>query len=69
MTHNNIFEAYKIKLRKFADATEAWFPNGKNSIRIRLIDKHQYVFTFISDKDWCFETVDSHIKKMKKGVH
>ena len=69
MTHNAIFEAFKATLPKFADATVQWYPNGKNSIRAVVINRKQYVFTFMSDKDWCFETLDSHLKRMKKGVH
>ena len=66
MNHNSIFGAFKIKLPKYADAVDIWFPNGKGSIRIRLIDRQEYVFSFVSDKEWIFETVDCHLNRMKK---
>lgn len=66
MNHKSIFEAFKIKLPTYAEGVNVWFPNGKGSIRVRLINKQEYVFSFISDKDWIFETVDHHLKSMKK---
>lgn len=42
-----------------------WFPNGKNSIRIRHFNDAEYVFTYIDNDDWVLETLDSYIKKMK----
>ena len=69
MTHKFIFEAYKAILPSYANATESWKENGKHCIRVRLINRQQFIFTFNSDKDWCFETVDHHNKRTKKGVH
>lgn len=66
MNHKSIYEAFKVKLPKYADAVVTWFPNGKGSVRVRLIDNKEYVFSFNSDKDWIFETADSHLKRMKK---
>lgn len=42
-----------------------WFPNGLNSIRVRLTNKDEFIFTYNSDKNWCYETVDSYIVRMK----
>ena len=42
-----------------------WFPNGHNSIRVRLTNNEDFIFTYNSDKDWCYETVDSYIIRMK----
>lgn len=66
MNYKSVYEAYKIKLPMYADATEAWSPHEKHSIRVRLIDKQVYVFSFMSDKDWIFETLKHHNNRTKK---
>ena len=47
--------------------TAIWFPNGRNSIRIRYINKHELIFTYHSDTDWRLETVNEFLKNMKGG--
>ena len=44
-----------------------WFPNGRNSIRIRDINKHELIFTYYSDADWRLETVNEFLKNMNGG--
>ena len=65
MTHLAVYEIFKTFLPHIAEKTEAWFQNGKNSIRIRTTDKRDYVFTYSTEYSWSFETVDSYIKHMK----
>ena len=44
-----------------------WFPNGKNSIRIRDNNKHELIFTYHSDADWRLETINEFLKNTKGG--
>ncbi len=46
-----------------------WFPNGKNSIRVRIDGGSDFVFTYNNWTDWCYETVESHIRKMRGGAN
>lgn len=48
---------------RFGDV-EAWFPNGKNSIRVRMKDRREFVFTYNSKNCWCLGTVDMFIDTM-----
>ena len=36
MTHVKVYEQFKEQFPQYADQAEKWFPNGKNSIRIRI---------------------------------
>ena len=67
MSQKEAFNKFKLYFPKFADASEMWFPNGKNSVRVRLNNRKEIVFTFNSELDWRFETVESFMKSMVKG--
>lgn len=62
-----VYDNFKSIFPQYSNITTDWFPNGKDSIRIRLNTGEDYVFTYHSKIDWCFETVESFIKNMKKG--
>ena len=68
MTQKEVYERFKLYLPQYAENIEAGFPNGKNSVRVRLRKPgQQFVFTCNGDQDWCFETVNSFLKRMKGG--
>ena len=57
------------------DEIDAWFPNGQNSVRIRLkkgvalpfnIPKVDLIFTAKSRYDWKLETIESWINTTAK---
>lgn len=68
MTHAEVYEKFKMKFPEYAKHLEDWFPNGKNSVRVRLKSGSDFVFTYINEDDWCFESVVSHIRKMRGGA-
>lgn len=43
-----------------------WFPNGRNSIRMRNSWNEEFIFTFNGPKDWRLETVDSFLNQNRK---
>lgn len=68
MTHNKVLEKLKLYLPEYVKIMSEWFPNGKNSVRIRVLrdnESQDFCFTYNGKTNWCFETVNSHIKKMK----
>lgn len=65
MSPNNVYDYFKICFPTYAESVETWFPNGKNRIRVRLINKYDFIFTYNNNRDWCFETVDSFIARTK----
>lgn len=65
MKHDLILHFFKTCMPHQARLTTAWFPNGLNSIRVRFTNNEDFIFTYNNDKDWCYETVDSYIVRMK----
>lgn len=66
MTHDRIFKAFEMYLKPAMESDFImWFPNGRNSIRLRKKNGQELVFTYHSPKDWRLETVDRFIKTMK----
>lgn len=65
MTYKEVFEKFNHYFPQFADSVETIFPNGKNSVRIRVRYLQDYIFTYNKEKDWCLETVGSFIKRTK----
>ena len=71
MTHEDLYNKhFKQKFPQLSRLVVMWFPNGKDSIRVRKETGEDFIFTYHSETDWCFETVDSFIKKLrrKEGV-
>lgn len=68
MVHREVFRLFEQYFPDYAKSRfDVYFPNGQNSIRVRLNNREEFIFTYNSKKDWSLETVDSYIKKMKKG--
>lgn len=63
MAHKEVLNNFKLYFPQFAESIDVWFPNGKNSIRIRLKDKREFIFTYHNVLFWRFETVDSFLIK------
>ncbi|HKL79278.1 MAG TPA: methionyl-tRNA synthetase [Mobilitalea sp.] len=67
MSHNEVYKWFNLYFGQYSGInTELWFPNGKNSIRIRQTNKQEFVFTCNSPKDWKFETIKSYMNSIKK---
>ena len=70
MTHKDVLKMYEHYFPNHAgERISIWFPNGKNSIRVREVNGQEFVFTFNSHKDWRFETLTAFLSSMpiKKG--
>lgn len=66
MAHRDVWKIFKQIFPMYAEKATEWFPNGKDSIRIRIDEVHtDFIFTFHSNKDWRFETVNSFLKTNK----
>lgn len=65
MTQKDVYEMFKTYFPQFAERAIMWFPNGRNSIRVRQSNGLDFIFTYESAKNWSFETVDNFIKRSK----
>ena len=66
MGHSDILKWFGLYFPDYVKHIQTWFPNGKNSIRIRQDNKQEFIFTFNTNIDWCFETVDNFLKRSNK---
>lgn len=64
MVHTDIFKKYKLRCSMSNGSVNAWFPNGRNSIRVRLFDKKEVVFTYHGPKNWKIESMGSFLDSM-----
>jgi len=65
MVHSKIFEYFKECLPANAEKVETYFPNGRNSIRVRQINGKEFIFSFNGSRAWKFETIDQFLAGMK----
>ena len=59
MLHIDVLKRFKEIFPIKDDSIEYWFPNGKNSIRVLLKNRVELVLTYLSNKKWRLETVES----------
>lgn len=64
MTQKEIYKLLVLNYPHYSKYVDRWFPNGKNSIRIRQINQQEFIFTYNDKKDWKFETLDSFLKSL-----
>lgn len=67
MGHKDIFEVFKNLFPDLVKDSDIWFPNGKNSVRIRMKSGQELIFTHNKNTDWSLETV-KHFLNSKKGA-
>lgn len=67
MIHKEVYYWFTVHFPQFTRNIIGWFPNGKNSIRVRQSDYKDFIFTYNGKNDWCFETVDSFIARSRGG--
>lgn len=72
MSHNEVYQMFTLYFPDYAnDRVMEWFPNGKNSVRIRQNNRQEFIFTYHNKTDWRFETIDRYMKglleKNRKG--
>lgn len=69
MSHETVYKNFIKIFPMYSSRVSKWFQNGRNSIRIRLLDTpYDFVFTYKRDDLWRFETVKSHISEIHKNL-
>lgn len=68
MSHSDVMKWFeKIFPDYSGDRIDMWFPNGRNSIRIRQINGQEFIFTYHGQKEWKLETITSFLNEMNGG--
>lgn len=67
MGHSEVMKWFESYFPDFSgERIDMWFPNGRNSIRIRQKNGQEFIFTYHGQKDWKFETITSFLNGMKE---
>lgn len=61
MLHNELFDIFKLITHIPKEQIEAWYPNGLDSIRVKLVSGKTVVLTYKSHNYWKIETLDSFL--------
>lgn len=68
MSHNEVYKWFEMYFPCYAgDKMSVWFPNGKNSIRVRQTNGQEFIFTHDGDKFLKFESIKSYLKSIEGG--
>lgn len=65
MRQIELVEQLKKLLKVRDDAVDCWFPNGKGSVRVRMANGVELVYTYIAERNWRLETVHSWVEGRK----
>lgn len=69
MTHKEVLAKLKEICTIEDDETAVWFPNGRNSVRVRSKLYGEFIFTYHSKKKWRLESVESFLDSIKHEVN
>lgn len=64
MTHTAVLKYFKEMFPTYFENSTIWFPNGKNSIRVRMNNQRDLVFTIDTKERWRFETLGQYLDRM-----
>lgn len=65
MTHKNVFETFNKMFHGWRGMSEFWYPYGNSTIKIRMKNRAEYVFTYFDERHWKLETIESFGRKGK----
>lgn len=65
MTHKEVYHQFESHFPQYAKDVKEWFPSGKNTVRVRLNDRREFIFNYEGLNNMRFETLSSYVDKMK----
>lgn len=67
MVHKEVYKQFELYFPLYAGKNvEVWFPNGKNSVRVRQKNGQEFIFSYSGKDDWKFETRKSFINYLNE---
>ena len=67
MVHSEILKKFQSLFPEIEEEVEVWFPNGRDSIRLRERGGLELVFSVHGDCDWSIETLNLYIDNKMRG--
>lgn len=68
MIHIEVYNRFKKEEPLYAKRVVNWWPNGYNSIRVRLYTSEEFIFSIDSDNSVRLEDIDSFLIRLKGGL-
>lgn len=65
MVHAQVYSFFKKVMPLEEKEATVYFPNGRNSIRIRKKNGQEFIFSYRSETEWSYETVDLFLARLK----
>lgn len=65
MSHEDIYKMFERSFDHMVKDVQRWEPSGANSVRIRLRNGNEYVFSFRGTDDWSLETTKSWRRSLR----
>lgn len=65
MTHKEVYHQFESHFPQYTKDVKEWFPSGKNTVRVRLNDRREFIFNYEGLNNMRFETLSSYVDKMK----
>jgi hypothetical protein len=65
MVHAQVYDFFRQVLPLEEKEAKVYFPNGRNSIRIRKRNGQEFIFSYRSQTEWAYETVDLFLARLK----
>ena len=62
MSHRAVYELFRKTFPVYSECVVSWGPIGRNSVKVRLQDNADFVFSYLNDREWQFETIE-HFNK------
>lgn len=68
MPNTGILEKFKEVMKLTNEEIIFWVPNavGRNTIKVRLKDHSELIFSYSSPRNWRLETAESYVRSLKK---
>ncbi len=62
MRHVDVHEMFTRLFPMYSAGKYTWYPNGRNTIRIKIIENIEFIFTYHNNRCWSFETLPMYNK-------
>lgn len=62
MKHKDVHEMFTRLFPMYSAGKYTWYPSGRNTIRIKIIENIEFIFTYYTNKCWSFETLPMYNK-------
>ena len=65
MTHHNLLEKFLKAYPIDNGNIDCWYKIDESTIRVRLKNRKEMIFTYISSNKWCIESMDAYNQRMR----